>query len=68
MDWLENEQSSIKLKDVCCQLYTLNKVEFQQFVALLDAPPVRNEKLHKLLTTQSPWDLDPDQDKLNPLG
>lgn len=34
----------------------LDDLKFKQFVALLDAPPTRNEKLHALLTTQSPWD------------
>ena len=56
MDRLNKEQVFIKLKGVCCEFYTLNKVKFQQFVALLDAPPVRPEKLYKLLTSQSPWD------------
>lgn len=36
--------------------FGLDELKFKQFVALLDAPPTKNEKLHTLLTTQSPWD------------
>lgn len=36
--------------------FGLDELKFKQFVALLDAPPARNEKLHALLTTKSPWD------------
>jgi uncharacterized protein (DUF1778 family) len=38
------------------RFFGLDEQKFQQFVALLDAPPVTNEKLDKLLTTKSPWD------------
>jgi uncharacterized protein (DUF1778 family) len=36
--------------------FGLDALKFQEFVALLDAPPVRNEKLHTLLTARSPWE------------
>ena len=36
--------------------FGLDEVKFQQFLALLDAPPKVNEKLQTLLTTKSPWD------------
>lgn len=36
--------------------FGLEQDEFQKFVALLDAPPMKNEKLRALLTTKSPWD------------
>lgn len=36
--------------------FGLDQDKFQKFVALLDAPPVQNEKLQALLTTKSPWD------------
>ncbi|MGL5197024.1 MAG: DUF1778 domain-containing protein [Chroococcales cyanobacterium] len=34
----------------------LDDRKYQEFVALLDAPPGPNAKLHHLLTTKSPWD------------
>jgi uncharacterized protein (DUF1778 family) len=36
--------------------FGLDELKFKQFVQLLDAPPMPNEKLHALLTTKSPWD------------
>ncbi|MBW4537863.1 MAG: DUF1778 domain-containing protein [Myxacorys chilensis ATA2-1-KO14] len=36
--------------------FGLDELKFKQFVALLDAPPTRDEKLHALLTTKAPWD------------
>jgi uncharacterized protein (DUF1778 family) len=36
--------------------FGLDELKFKQFVALLDAPPSRDQKLHTLLTTKSPWD------------
>lgn len=42
------------LLDRC--FFGLDEVKFKEFVALLDAQPMGNEKLHTLLTTQSPWD------------
>lgn len=36
--------------------FGLDQDKFQKFVALLDAPPMQNEKLQALLTTKSPWD------------
>ena len=36
--------------------FGLDESKFQEFVALLDAPHQRNEKLQALLTTKSPWD------------
>jgi uncharacterized protein (DUF1778 family) len=37
-------------------LFGVDEAKFQQFIALLDAPPVKNEKLHALLATKSPWE------------
>ena len=42
------------LLDRC--FFGLDEVKFKEFVALLDAQPMGNEKLHTLLTTKSPWD------------
>ncbi|WP_377480316.1 MAG: DUF1778 domain-containing protein [Microcoleus anatoxicus] len=42
------------LLDRC--FFGLDEVKFNEFVALLDAQPMENEKLQTLLTTQSPWD------------
>lgn len=36
--------------------FGVDEVKFKQFVDRLDAPPTRNDKLHTLLTTKSPWD------------
>ncbi len=36
--------------------FGLDEVKFQQFVALLDAPPTQNDQLRTLLTTKAPWD------------
>jgi uncharacterized protein (DUF1778 family) len=36
--------------------FGLDEGKFQQFLAQLDAPTVKNDKLQKLLTTKSPWD------------
>jgi uncharacterized protein (DUF1778 family) len=36
--------------------FGLDELKFKRFVALLDAPPTREEKLHTLLTTKAPWD------------
>ncbi|MEB3336296.1 MAG: DUF1778 domain-containing protein [Leptolyngbyaceae bacterium] len=38
------------------RFFGLDEQRFQQFVALLDASPVKNDKLQTLLTTQAPWD------------
>ncbi|WP_341738462.1 DUF1778 domain-containing protein [Microcoleus sp. CAWBG640] len=42
------------LLDRC--FFGLDEVKFKEFVALLDAQPMGNEKLHTLLTTKYPWD------------
>lgn len=42
------------LLDRC--FFGLDEVKFKEFVALLDAQPMGNEKLQTLLTTKSPWD------------
>ncbi len=42
------------LLDRC--FFGLDEVKFKQFVVLLDAQHIGNEKLHTLLTTKSPWD------------
>ena len=37
--------------------FGLDELKFKQFVALLDAPPTtRDEKLHTLLKSKSPWE------------
>lgn len=36
--------------------FGLDDRRFQQFQAVLDAPPTSNDKLQTLLTTKSPWD------------
>lgn len=38
------------------RFFGLDELKFQQFMALLDAPPMQNEKLRALLTAKSPWD------------
>lgn len=52
------ESAYQKAQDVLLDqtFFGLDEVKFQQFVALLDAPPVVNEKLQKLLTTKAPWE------------
>lgn len=52
------ESAYQKAQDVLLDrsLFGLDEVKFKQFVALLDAPPAHNEKLHALLTTKSLWD------------
>ncbi|MGA7951907.1 MAG: DUF1778 domain-containing protein [Gloeobacterales cyanobacterium] len=42
------------LLDRC--FFGLDELKFKEFVALLDAPPMRNEKLYILLTAKSPWE------------
>lgn len=36
--------------------FDLDPQKFEQFLAILDEPPVKNEKLQTLLTTKTPWD------------
>ena len=36
--------------------FGLDEMKFQEFVALLDAPPTQNDQLRTLLTTKAPWD------------
>jgi uncharacterized protein (DUF1778 family) len=52
------ESSYNKAQDVLLDrtFFGLDEPKFKQFLALLDAPPTRNEKLHTLLTTKAPWD------------
>jgi uncharacterized protein (DUF1778 family) len=52
------ESAYQKAQDVLLDrsFFGLDELKFKQFVALLDAPPTRDEKLHTLLTTKSPWD------------
>jgi uncharacterized protein (DUF1778 family) len=52
------ESAYQKAQDVLLDrsFFGLDDLKFKQFLALLDAPPARNEKLHTLLTTKSPWD------------
>jgi uncharacterized protein (DUF1778 family) len=52
------ESAYQKAQDVLLDriFFGLDELKFQQFMALLDAPPTRNTKLQALLTTPSPWD------------
>jgi uncharacterized protein (DUF1778 family) len=52
------ESSYQKAQDVLLDrcFFGLDELKFKQFVALLDAPPTQNDKLHALLTTKAPWD------------
>ena len=52
------ESASQKAQEVLLDrsFFGLDESKFEQFFALLDAPPTQNEKLHTLLTTKSPWD------------
>ena len=52
------ESSYQKAQDVILDrsFFGLDKLKYQQFVALLDAPPSQNEKLEALLNTKAPWD------------
>ncbi|MEE3718158.1 DUF1778 domain-containing protein [Tumidithrix elongata RA019] len=52
------ESAYQKAQDVLLDrsFFGLDELKFQQFLALLDASPARNEKLHTLLATKSPWD------------
>ncbi len=52
------ESACQKAQDVLLDrsFFGLNQLNFEQFVALLDAPPKPNEKLQALLNTKAPWD------------
>ncbi|MFB8793867.1 MAG: DUF1778 domain-containing protein [Microcoleus sp.] len=52
------ESAYQKTQDVILDgcFFRLDELKFQQFLALLDAPPTPNKKLNALLNTQSPWD------------
>ena len=52
------ESSYEKAQDVLLDrtFFGLDEPRYKQFLALLDAPPTRNEKLHTFLTTKAPWD------------
>ncbi|MCT7953412.1 DUF1778 domain-containing protein [Ancylothrix sp. C2] len=48
------EKAQNVILDRC--FFGLDEVKFQEFMALLDAGPVSNEKLKTLLTSKSLWD------------
>ncbi|MEI6428842.1 MAG: DUF1778 domain-containing protein [Pseudanabaena sp. ELA607] len=52
------ESSYQKAQDVLLDrsFFGLDDLKFKEFLALLDAPPTQDEKLHTLLTTKAPWD------------
>jgi uncharacterized protein (DUF1778 family) len=52
------ESSYQKAQDVLLDrsFFGLDPLKFKEFMALLDAPTVRNDKLHTLLTAKSPWE------------
>jgi len=39
------------------RVFTLDAEAYEKFIALLDAPPSDNPRLHKLMTTPAPWEL-----------
>ena len=39
--------------------FRLESAQFEQFMALLDAPPAANPGLARLLAVKAPWDADP---------
>ncbi|MDB9311836.1 DUF1778 domain-containing protein [Spirulina sp. CS-785/01] len=47
-----------KAQDVLLEqtFFGLDEEQFEQFIALLDAPPTENEKLQTLLNKKAPWD------------
>ncbi|MBW4562165.1 MAG: DUF1778 domain-containing protein [Mojavia pulchra JT2-VF2] len=38
------------------RLFILDDAKFKQFMDALDAPPMENQNLRKLLTKKAPWD------------
>jgi len=38
------------------RLFTLNKERYEAFIRTLEAPPLPNEKLKRLLASKSPWE------------
>lgn len=38
------------------RMFLLDEEAYREFVARLDAPPQRNDKLRRLLTTKAPWE------------
>jgi uncharacterized protein (DUF1778 family) len=52
------ESAYQKAQDVLLdqRFFALDESKFKQFMALLDASPIQNEKLHTLLATAAPWD------------
>jgi uncharacterized protein (DUF1778 family) len=65
---LGKNRSDFMLEAACerAQLVLLDQVffgldteKFQQFAALLDAPPIANAGLERLLAVKAPWDSQP---------
>ncbi|MDS3860282.1 DUF1778 domain-containing protein [Thermosynechococcaceae cyanobacterium BACA0444] len=52
------ESAYQKAQDVLLErnFFGLDEKKFQEFLALLDTPPVENQKLKTLLLTPAPWD------------
>ncbi|MBD2079439.1 DUF1778 domain-containing protein [Leptolyngbya sp. FACHB-17] len=52
------ESAYQKAQDVLLDrsFFALDKQKFDQFEALLDAPPASNDRLRALLTTKAPWE------------
>jgi uncharacterized protein (DUF1778 family) len=42
--------------------FSLDADKFEQFVALVDAPPAPNAGLERLLAVKAPWDVNPTAD------
>lgn len=62
---LGKNRSDFMLESACRQaeavlldrrLFMVDDEKFQQFVDLLNAPPLANENLRTLLTTKAPWE------------
>ncbi|MUH00118.1 DUF1778 domain-containing protein [Scytonema sp. UIC 10036] len=62
---LGKNRSDFMLETVCREaeavlldrrLFIVDDEQFQQFVELLNAPPLANENLRQLLTTKAPWE------------
>ena len=52
------ESAYQKAQDVLLDwsFFGLDRLKYDQFVALLDAPPEQNDRLRTLLLTKAPWD------------
>ncbi|MGB7414956.1 MAG: DUF1778 domain-containing protein [Thermosynechococcaceae cyanobacterium] len=49
-----SQKAQVVLLDRCW--FDLEPQKFERFLAILDEPPKKNEKLQTLLTAKTPWD------------